>query len=236
MQCDRVILSALVVVSCVVRAGPPPEDADPAALVRQLGGRRFADREAAEQKLLARVPAAKPAVRAGAQDPDAEVARQCRALLERLRDGERAAFLAGKRDWPGPVGRKFRDFVGESDAGRRLFAEVLKVGACWDAVERLEEAPDVAPGAYAAELARLERGWRAALAELAVRPADVGGERLRQEARRRVQPGDVVLLLVLEALRKPADAGAPARLYELLSASFMDLARGPSGGRSASCS
>jgi hypothetical protein len=227
MRCVTFAASVLVVVSRLAWADAPLKNADPAPLVRQLGGKTFAEREAAEQKIIALGPKAKPAVRAGVRDPDAEVSRRCQALLKRIRDDERAAFVAGKLDWPGPAGKKFRDIVGDGDASRKLFGEVLKVDACCDVVERLTDAPNEARTYYASELTRLKKAWQSALADLGARPADLGHERLRQEARLRVQPVDVVLVLLLETFRKPEDAGKPVSLYELLSASFMDLARGP---------
>lgn len=217
----------LLLVTGLAWAESPGVNADAAALVRQLGTKKFADREDAEKKLIALGSKAIPAVRTGITNSDAEVARRCQALIPRIRDAQRTAFLAGKLDWPGPVGKKFRETIGDDEASRKLFGEVLKVGACWDVIDRLADSPEEAPKAYAAELTRLAKEWKAALEDLRARQMETKTEPLKEESRKRIQPGDVILILLLESFRKPEDAKVPLRLYELLSASFMDLARGP---------
>jgi hypothetical protein len=199
---------------------PPARQADPVELVRQLGDKRFAGRETAEQKLLALGPKAKAAVRAGGGDADPEVSRRCQYLLVQIRAAERDAFLAGKLDWPGPAGRKFRDLLGEGDDGRKLFAEVLKVGACCEVLDRLADAPDKAPTAYAAELGRVEQAWWAG-------KSNPGALALREQSERLVSPGEVVLLLLLDSLRKPEDAARRAGTFRVFAVSFANLARGP---------
>jgi hypothetical protein len=225
------VLAVLVAIAASPRgwADPPTKDADSVALVQRLGGKRFPDREAAAAKLIALGTKAKPAVRDGTRDPDAEVARRCQDIIKKIREDERDAFLAGRLDWPGPAGRKFRDVVGSDAACRKLYGEVLAVEACCEAVERFADMPGEADKFYAAELARLKQAWKAGLAEY--RPADLTNVRLRQESRLRVQPGDVALVLLLQTFRKPADTGGSDGLYELLSASFMDLARSPAHGK-----
>jgi hypothetical protein len=54
-----------------------------------------------------------------------------------------------------------------------------------------------------------------------------GNDSLREASLRAVGPGDVVLVLLLGAARKADEKSGPVGLYEVLSANFMTLARGP---------
>src|SRR5262249_44378 len=106
-------------------AGAEQVRARAVALVRRLGSPGFADREAAAKALEDPGGADGDGVRAGTKDPDAEVARRCEALFKQVRAAELAAFEAGKADWPGRAGPKFREVVGESAAARKLFAAAV---------------------------------------------------------------------------------------------------------------
>ena len=140
--------------------GPPATAAapTPAELVRRLGSPAFADREAAARELRTLGPAAKPAVAAGVNDPDPEVARRCRELIDRWRgDSRRRLAEAARTADPAvpldhPVWERFRAVAGDDAAARRLFAEVIGDSTRFKTLDAAVADPLAAPGLYQAVL------------------------------------------------------------------------------------
>jgi hypothetical protein len=126
--------------AAVAAADPKPGDeATPGhqkatALVKQLGDRRYATREAAAKQLIEMGPAAVPALTAGTKSEDEEVRNRSIALLPQAKAAEwkrrAAAYLAdteGKQKHDLPLLPEWDKLVGKPDAGsRKIYAEMLK--------------------------------------------------------------------------------------------------------------
>jgi hypothetical protein len=102
-------------------------------LVRRLGDHSFEAREQASKELLRLGLAAKPALLAGARDPDLEIRRRCRDLLPAILEADRLvrleAFIAdkeGKRTHDLPGWERYRRVAGEDTAARELFAAMQR--------------------------------------------------------------------------------------------------------------
>jgi hypothetical protein len=156
------------------------------------------------------------------------VARRCEALVRQIRVGEREAFVQGKAEWPGPTGKRFRELAGESGASRKLFAEILKEDSRADVLERAGRSPEEASVGFVDEVNRLTAAGRQLSDELSKQlPTMNPFESMREASRKVIEPGDVVLTLFLATLAK-GDVGKQFdSLHDVLSASFIDLARGP---------
>ena len=139
------------------------QQVDPEAvkLVKQLGAPAFADREAAEKKLLAMPKAAVAAVRAGMVDADPEIAARCKALLPKVM----AAALSAADH---PVWARFQKFVGDDAASRKLFMDMVVDGRRAELLDRAEADPAKAGDVYAAELSRMVIELRTGFAEAEV--------------------------------------------------------------------
>jgi hypothetical protein len=144
----RTIL-AIVLATNLAAAGPKPGDEGTpefqkaAALVQQLGDKRYVTREAAAKQLIEMGPAAFRALTAGTKSDDEEVRNRSTALLPQVRAAEwkrRAeAYLNdvdGKEKHDLPLLAEWEKTVGKSDASsRRLFAAMLRTNG-----ELLEQA------------------------------------------------------------------------------------------------
>jgi HEAT repeat protein len=135
----RTIL-AIVLATNLAAAGPKPGDEGTpefqkaAALVQQLGDKRFATREAAAKELIEMGGAAVQALRAGTRSSDQEVRNRSTALLPKAVvaewDHRATAWLAdrdGKQKHELPLLAEFEKTVGPFDAGsRKIFADMLR--------------------------------------------------------------------------------------------------------------
>jgi hypothetical protein len=178
-------------------AGPNPGDPGTpefqkaAALVRQLGHQRFADREAAAKELVEMGGLAIPALRAGASADDEEVRSRSTALLPRAKAAgwkRRAdAFLAepdAKHDLP--LLADWDKLIGKPDAAtRKLFAEIVRTN-----------------GDFLEEVAA-DRGKAAAV--VATRSEHILNTMRDPKGQLKADAGDLVAVLFVDAL-------APARL------------------------
>ena len=149
------------------RGGAKP-DAEARKLVRQLGSRSFAKRQAAEKRLADMGARAASAVRVGMRDADLEVARRCAALWPRLWQTEIARKDAGRlAGFTHPLWARFRKAAGDDAGSRTLFAEMVADFDRFRRLEAVESHPEKAVAAYAAELQKraeaLERGRREAV-------------------------------------------------------------------------
>jgi hypothetical protein len=116
-----------------------------AALVKQLGDKRYATREAAAKQLVEMGPAAVPALTAGTKSEDEEIRNRSIALLPQAKAAEwkrrAAAYLAdteGKQKHELPLLAEWEKLFGKPDAGsRKLFAEMVRTNG-----EMLEKAED----------------------------------------------------------------------------------------------
>jgi hypothetical protein len=102
-------------------------------LVRRLGDHSFEAREQASKELLRLGLAAKPALLAGARDPDLEIRRRCNDLLPAILEADRLvrleAFIAdkeGKRKHDLPGWERYRRVAGEDPAARELFVAMQR--------------------------------------------------------------------------------------------------------------
>ncbi|HTM22808.1 MAG TPA: hypothetical protein VL172_19935, partial [Kofleriaceae bacterium] len=109
--------------AALTAADPPAPSADEiATLVRQLGDKRFAAREKAQQRLWEAGAAAEPALRRALTAGDAEVARRARALLDKFDWGIYPGTPAAVR----AAIDHYRD--GDDDAKRQAVAELVRLG------------------------------------------------------------------------------------------------------------
>jgi RNA polymerase sigma factor (sigma-70 family) len=198
-------------------------DADARELVKQLGSPSFADREAAERKLRALGAKARPALVTGTKNPDPETARRCEAVLKRIREDERHA---------GPAWTRFKELVGDTEASRKLFAEMTADDRRAEALDKAAADPAEAARLYAADVARVEEAWKKATAPL----FDARGlgsdspearDKMREVSRKAVPPSDLTAILFLGSFPLPDSVPDPSALVSLFKYSFIDLARGP---------
>lgn len=102
-------------------------------LVSQLAADRWSDRTAASKKLMQSGEESSFALRAGLRHSDAEIRRRCRRiLLDRVKTELQAGIAGLLADTEGtdehdlPGWDRYRRDVGNDDASRKLFAEMLK--------------------------------------------------------------------------------------------------------------
>jgi HEAT repeat protein len=135
----RTIVTLLLVAAAATADPKPgdvgtPEHEKAAALVKQLGDKRFATREAAAKKLIEMGPTAVVALTAGTKSGDEEVRNRSLALLPQAKAAEwkrRAeAYLNdkdGKQKHDLPLLAEWEKLIGKPDAGSRtLFADMLR--------------------------------------------------------------------------------------------------------------
>lgn len=215
-------LLAPALVAAVASLAPQP---DPAELVRRLGAPDYRDREAAGKALRLFQCAAEPAVRAGAIDPNPEVARRAADVLRLRRLDAEWRATAGTDDRPTPAWKAFRGIAGDTLESRTLYRE-LTAG---DRYGRLAEAvanPDAAAIGYAAEADRLE----AAFEKVIPRRGCGFWPNRRENALAAAPREDVLLALFLGSLPHPPGAADPGHTRALLDEGFRDLV---GGGRKA---
>jgi hypothetical protein len=140
------IIGCILVVSAV-SAEPGPKSPDSATraaeLVRALGDRSFRVREQATKDLVEMGRPAFAALQAGTQDSDPEVRLRCRRILPAIFELEMKArldqFVADtnpENDHGLPGWQRFRKLAGADQAGRELFARMVKADPqLMDAVE-----------------------------------------------------------------------------------------------------
>ena len=114
-------------------ATPPAPSARAAALVRQLGSPKFAEREHAARELTSLGIAAQDALAAAQNDPDAELRTRARAILTAVTEtdfrGRVEAFSAdydGSRGQTLPGWERFSKTFGTSHQARQLFVEMAR--------------------------------------------------------------------------------------------------------------
>jgi hypothetical protein len=130
--------------------------------VKKLGNPRFAERNAAQLKLRALGPRALPAVIAGQQHADLEIARRCAELVEVLRADWLQRFRAdlqadetGRKDHDHPIWRRYKQIAGDNRASRELLAEMLQDQRRARLLDSVEFAPEQASEVYRREVERL---------------------------------------------------------------------------------
>jgi hypothetical protein len=103
-------------------------------LVRRLGDYSFEAREQASKELFRLGLSARPALLAGARDPDLEIRRRCRDLLPAILEADRLArleaFIAdkeGKHKHALPGWERYRRVAGADAAARDLFVAMQRV-------------------------------------------------------------------------------------------------------------
>jgi hypothetical protein len=132
----------LLLSGSLAAADPKPSDATPeqqkaTALVKQLGDKRYAIREAAAKKLIEMGAEASPALTAGSKSDDEEVRNRSAALLPQAKATEwkrrAAAYLAdtdGNLTHDLPLLAEYDKLIGKPSIGsRRLFIEMIKFDA-----------------------------------------------------------------------------------------------------------
>jgi hypothetical protein len=142
---------------CLITSGPAwgqvPQDGNPGkdevagakdvpALIADLGATQFATRESAQRQLIAVGHPALAAVEQATGHPDPEIQRRATATLELLKEAilhQDLARLRAGEDVKLPGWDRFRKTIGESEADRHLFAEILL--AEWELVELTESSP-----------------------------------------------------------------------------------------------
>jgi len=135
----RAILILLLTTRIVIADSKPGDEGTPehqkaASLVKQLGDKRYATREAAAKALVEMGPAAVPALTAGSKSDDEEIRNRSIALLPQAKAAEwkrRAeAYLKnedGKQKHDLPLLAEWEKLTGKPNAGsRKLFAEMIR--------------------------------------------------------------------------------------------------------------
>lgn len=196
-----------ILLAAAIDASPAVAQDSTAAekLVRQLGSKSFAEREAAEPKLLALGHEAVDAVRAGTRSDDAEVVRRCERLLPKIRAAIHDGLISGKMALPGKAGTTFKEIVGNSAESRTLFATMVQDDRRAEIAELAASDQRRAASLYAAEVARVK--------------ADP----------KKVAPGDAVLVIFVGVCAGPKAVGDPFDAYQAIQVSIIDLAVGPNG-------
>lgn len=213
---------------------PPPSRpaSDPATpLVGRLASDSFDERVAAERALEALGPAALPALTAGLRHPNPELARRCAALRNQIRAAETAAFLTADRPHSSPCWPRYRQIVGDTPDGRKLFAGLLADDRRREALEAAERTPAWGQVVYAAAVARGAAAVSRAVAPFMGQPIQPG-EHPALDALRRAVPGpEVAALLFLAARPLPVGAVDPPEVGRVIgTAGFADGAEGPLKG------
>ncbi|MGD9721187.1 MAG: hypothetical protein AB7O59_03920 [Pirellulales bacterium] len=124
----------LLGVAPVLFAGSPPAATeDIPTLVRQLGSPKFIERERAARRLTALGAAAKEALAAVTDDPDAELRSRARAVLATVTEADFQARLeAFEADYDGrrrrslPGWERFSKLLGGDPRARQLFVEMAR--------------------------------------------------------------------------------------------------------------
>lgn len=187
---------------CQQALGDDPSKPDTGAekLVQQLGSRSYAEREAAEPKLLALGVKALPAVREGKKSSDAEVVRRSEELLKKIWATASREIRIHKIGLPGAAGKRFTQIVGDTHTGRMLFALLA------DDHRRAEVAEEAS-----GDMSKAARLYNAEVRRLNANPDAF-------------TTGDVVLVLFLGAdLRTSNDR---SELYSLMRQRIGDLSAG----------
>ncbi|MGQ0612604.1 MAG: hypothetical protein ACT4PV_02480 [Planctomycetaceae bacterium] len=153
----RLLVSWLLVSCCAAAAG---EDA--AALVRALGSREAARRDAARAALRALGPKALAALVAGLDSPSPEVSRVCAELISQWAP-EAAPLLRGKGT--GPRSRELLDELERADCARVTLVAVARRGGEIGAAELFLRAGE--EGTLGRHGGTVPRGQAAALADAA---------------------------------------------------------------------
>jgi hypothetical protein len=201
--------------------------ADPSApgWVDRLASRRFAERQAAEARLVASWPRSLLALDRGRRHGDPEVAERCAEVFACLREAERERFRLGCRElggaWPA-----FRERAGDSDAARELFLAMTH-----DPARERELALAAADPAEAARLYAREavRNQQRGDALGAMRRQGRAEDELRDMLGLVTTPADVAGVLFLGSLDRPASAREPANLCWTFGPTFVRASAGPYG-------
>jgi RNA polymerase sigma factor (sigma-70 family) len=167
----------------VAQPAPKP-DPEAAKLVKQLGDADFATREAAGKKLRDLGTKAKPALQAGARDPNPEVARRATDLLRHLRADARTDLAksfdpAGTADYDHPVWQRYKAIVGDTPPSRNLFAGIVRRADWLRRLDAAEAGPDAARDEYRAAVREVGDRYRANLAvyfHIPIWPCDAAEE------------------------------------------------------------
>src|SRR5262249_21278917 len=131
----------------VAQAGEPPARTETKAPspVQQLGSAIYTEREAAPREIIEMGARGPPAVRAGLNDSNTEIARRCAAILPLLTVEELKAPNH-------PAWARFRKLVGDTDASRKMFLDMIDDPRRATILEAAEANPDRAGAIYKDEL------------------------------------------------------------------------------------
>jgi hypothetical protein len=205
-----------------------PAESQAARLVRWLGSPEFRDREAANVKLLALGTKAKPAILAGAQGPDAEVANRCVAILKQFRMTEREALFAGNGVWSSDLGKRFKELAGDTVESQRLFAAMTADEQQEQLLESAAKNPNEAAQHYVYKLTQVERGGSN------VFEAFTGGlaepeiwAKYRDAHKDAVPLAELAAILFLGSFSLPERVKDPPQVQQLLRNTFVESVKGP---------
>ncbi len=126
--------AAVLLVATGVHAGPSADQHDRIArLVRQLGSPKFVERQQATRELTSLGIAAKNALAAAVDDPDAELRMRARSILAAVTEADfqnrLAAFSAdydGRAHRTLPGWERFSELFGGTQQSRQLFVEMAR--------------------------------------------------------------------------------------------------------------
>jgi hypothetical protein len=141
------------------RAGTGAKASD---LVRQLGSPKYAQRQAAQQRLRELGPKALPAVLAGRRQADLEIARRCAELALVIRadwlkrfQADLLADTTGRRNHDHPIWQRFKRVAGDDRVSRELLSQMIQDDRRARLLEEVEIAPERAGELYQQEVERL---------------------------------------------------------------------------------
>jgi hypothetical protein len=135
------------------------------------------------------------------------------AMWNAIRRAETRDFLVGKREPTTPAWKRFKELVGDTEAGRKLFAEMMADDLRAELIEKAEASPLKAAEVYAAEVTRAADAEQKSYQQFAGRVPMVrlpGQSTPMADASRKVVPfGEVVAVLFLGARSLPVEAKDP---------------------------
>jgi RNA polymerase sigma factor (sigma-70 family) len=144
---------------------PVPRPVGEAAeLVQQLGSPDFATREAAGKKLRDLGKKAVDPLKAGARDPNPEIAKRSREVLATVRANLLSELAksfdpTSTTDYDHPVWKHYVSIAGDSRASRELFARIIANKKWLQTLDKAEAGPTAAGHVYRVGVAEMFRDF-----------------------------------------------------------------------------
>jgi hypothetical protein len=145
MRHHSTALIACTVVLCLLHAPAWAKDESKAeTLVAQLGASQYSTRDAAQKQLRAMGLEALPALKKALKSPDAEVVRSSKSIIGLIH-----------QDCEPRLWKRWAHLVGEDNASKALFDEMLLVTDAVETLVRFTDSPDLVAVGYPKTMQRL---------------------------------------------------------------------------------